>query len=186
MEVGGNVVEEELRESEAALEQCKGELKELEIEYRAWQLLQNTLREAEKSEATHLGEKLGEPLRTRFADLTGGRYTHIDVGTDLKTQGFALAGDLRPVSALSAGTQEQLSTLFRLCLAEALETAVVLDDHLSQTDSLKMQWFRDALDDVAQKAQVLVISCWPEHYKPAAGKLDTARQIDAAAVVERY
>src|SRR5690606_6517866 len=46
MEVGGNVVEEELREAEAALEQRKLELRELEIEYRAWQLLQNTLREA--------------------------------------------------------------------------------------------------------------------------------------------
>jgi len=186
MEVGGNVVEEELREAEAALEQRKDELKELEVEYRAWQLLQNTLREAEKSEATNLGDKLATPLRARFAELTGGRYTHIDVGTDLKTQGFTLAGDLRPVSALSAGTQEQLSTLFRLCLAEALQTAVVLDDHLAQTDSLKMQWFRGALDEVAQRAQILVISCWPEHYKLPLGKIDTARQIDAAAVVERY
>lgn len=186
MEVGGNVVEEELREAEAALEQRKDELKELELEYRAWQLLQNTLREAEKSETTNLGDKLATPLRARFAELTGGRYTHIDVGTDLKTQGFTLAGDLRPVSALSAGTQEQLSTLFRLCLAEALQTAVVLDDHLAQTDSLKMQWFRNALDEVAQRAQILVISCWPEHYKLPLGKVDTARQIDAAAVVERY
>ncbi|HEY6722751.1 MAG TPA: hypothetical protein VI197_01935 [Polyangiaceae bacterium] len=186
MEVGGNVVEEELGDAEAALEQRKLELRELEIEYRAWQLLQTTLRDAEESETTHLGEKLGGPLRTRFADLTRGRYTHVDVGTDLKTQGFTLAGDLRPVTALSAGTQEQLSTLFRLCLAEALQTAVVLDDHLSQTDSQKMQWFRDALDEVAQKAQVVVISCWPEHYKLPAGKVDTARKIDAEAVVERY
>src|SRR5690606_19997684 len=92
MEVGGNVVEEELREAEAALEQRKLELRELEIEYRAWQLLQNTLREAEQSETTHLGEKLGGPLRTRFADLTRNRYTHVDLGTDLKTHGFALAG----------------------------------------------------------------------------------------------
>src|SRR5690606_20172854 len=125
----------------------------------------------------------------RFADLTRNRYTHVDLGTDLKTHGFTLAGvagDLRPVTALSAGPQEQLSTLFRLCLAEALQTAVVLDDHLSQTDSQKMQWFRDALDEVAQKAQVVVISCWPEHYKLPAGKVDTARRIDAQAVVERY
>lgn len=186
IEVGGNVVEEELREAEEALDQRKRDFKELEIEFKSWKLLQDTLREAEKAQATHLGERLGAPLQTRFSDLTGGRYTHIDVGTDLATQGFTLAGDLRPVSALSAGTQEQLSTLFRLCLAEALETAVVLDDHLSQTDSHKMQWFRDALDEVSQKAQILVISCWPEHYQLPLGKVDTAKKIDAGQVVERY
>jgi uncharacterized protein YhaN len=186
MEVGGNVVEEELHDAMTALEQRKRELEELELEYGAWQLLQATLRDAEKSEATNLGEKLGGPLQSRFAQLTGGRYKHVDLGADLKTAGFTAAGDLRSVSALSAGTQEQLSTLFRLCLAEALRTTVVLDDHLSQTDSSKMRWFRDALDEVAAKSQVVVISCWPEHYQLPPGRVDTAKKIDAVAVVERY
>ena len=186
MEVGGNVVEEELHDALTALEQRKRELQELEVEYGAWQLLQTTLREAEKSEATNLGEKLGSPLQSRVAELTGGRYQHVDVGADLKTEGFTAAGDLRSISALSAGTQEQLSTLFRLCLAEALQTAVVLDDHLSQTDSSKMMWFRDALDQVATKSQVVVISCWPEHYQLPPGKVDIAKKIEVASVVERY
>lgn len=186
MEVGGNVVEEELHDASTALEQCKRELQELEVEYGAWQLLQTTLRDAEKSEATNLGEKLGGPLQSRFAQLTGGRYQHVDVDADLKTEGFTAAGDLRSVAALSSGTQEQLSTLFRLCLAEALQTTVVLDDHLSQTDSSKMLWFRDALDQVAMKSQIVVISCWPEHYQLPPGKVDTAKKIDASSVVERY
>lgn len=186
MEVGGNVVEEELQDARAALTLQKRELEELEVEYGAWQLLQITLREAEKAEATHLGERLGAPLQTRFSDLTDGRYARIHLGADLKTQGLIAAGELRDVGTLSAGTQEQLSTIFRLCLAEALETAVILDDHLSQTDSVKMQWFRAALDQVAQKTQVVVISCWPEHYQLPEGKVDTARKIDAVTVVERY
>jgi uncharacterized protein YhaN len=186
MEVGGNVVEEELREAEAALHSRKRQQQELELEFGAWQLLHETLRECEKSEAAHLGEKLGAPLQARFAALTGGRYTHLDLGADLKTEGFTAQGDLRPVTALSAGTQEQLSTLFRLCLAETLETAVVLDDHLSQTDSVKMLWFRNALDEVANRAQVVVISCWPEHYQLPKGQVDTANRIDAYRLVERY
>jgi uncharacterized protein YhaN len=79
-----------------------------------------------------------------------------------------------------------LSTLFRLCLAEALQTAVILDDHLSQTDSKKMQWFRAALQDVAAKSQVVVITCWPDHYRPPSNTIDTAWKIDASLVIERY
>lgn len=186
MEVGGDVVEEELREATHALAVLKRSQDELEVDYEAWQLLESTLRDAEKSEASNLGEMLGAPLQARFAELTGGRYAALDVGPDLRTTGFLAFGELRQVDTLSAGTQEQLSTLLRLCLAEALETAVILDDHLSQTDSKKMQWFRAALEDVSKKSQVIVITCWPEHYRPPANAIDTARKVDAAAVIERY
>jgi hypothetical protein len=186
MQVGGDVVEEELNEAMEALALRKGEFEDLEVEFGAWQLLETTLREAERAESTNLGEVLGSSLQSRFEQLTGGRYTRVGIDHDLKTKGFVAAGELRDVGALSAGTQEQLSTLFRLCLAEALGTAVILDDHLSQTDSQKMRWFRAALDEIANKSQVIVISCWPEHYQLPPNVVDTARKIDAAQVVERY
>jgi hypothetical protein len=40
----------------------------------------------------------------------------------------------RLVRLLSVGTRDQLSTLFRLTLAEELKTAVILDDQLTQTE----------------------------------------------------
>jgi DNA repair exonuclease SbcCD ATPase subunit len=186
LQVRGDVIVEEVTDATAALAQHKREREELEVEYGAWQLLEATLREAEKSEATNLGDRLAAPVQQRFSALTGGRYAKVEVGPDLRTAGFVAAGETRDVATLSAGTQEQLSTIFRLCLAEALQTAVILDDHLSQTDSQRMAWFRNALDEVAGKAQVIVISCWPEHYAQAAAAIDSGAGIDASAVIERY
>jgi hypothetical protein len=206
-QVGGDVVEEQVSEASAALRLLQDHERELELEYGGWLALHEALRSAESHQAQDLGDALGSPIQERFAALTGGRYTKVAVGSDLRTGGFELAGELRSVNSLSQGTLEQLSALFRLCLAERLQSAVILDDHLSQTDSQKMLWFQNALQSVARRTQIVVITCWPEHYgvQPEGDSLqtlntnrgrrtptdtDTAapllRVVDLRRVIERY
>jgi hypothetical protein len=53
------------------------------------------------------------------------------------------------LEVLSVGTREQLATLLRLAIAEQLRSAIVLDDHLVQTDATRLAWFRQTLRSAA-------------------------------------
>jgi uncharacterized protein YhaN len=77
------------------------------------------------------------------------------------------AGALRPTGLLSVGTREQLSTLFRLSLAEDPRAAIVLDDQLVQSDVHRMERFRTLLYDKAQAFQIIVMTCRPQDYFPS-------------------
>jgi uncharacterized protein YhaN len=167
---------------------------DLENDYAAWELLRNTLREAEQEEGVHLGRALGDPIARRFSDLTDRRYGSLSLGPDLETHGISAAGDARLVSALSVGTRDQLSTIFRLSLAEQLETAIMLDDQLTQSDTQRMAWLRDLIRQLAAKIQILVLTARPGDYLLAAElkpgkKTESAasfvRSIDLAHVIER-
>jgi uncharacterized protein YhaN len=65
---------------------------------------------------------------------------------------------------MSVGTREQLSTLYRLSLAEYLKTTVVLDDQLVQSDDTRMDWFRALLVEKARNFQIIVFTCRPDDY----------------------
>jgi hypothetical protein len=65
------------------------------------------------------------------------------------------------------GTREQLSTLYRLALAEYLSTTVVLDDQLVQSDGTRMDWFRALLAEKAHNFQIVVFTCRPGDYLTA-------------------
>ena len=65
---------------------------------------------------------------------------------------------------LSVGTQEQIALLLRLSIAEALDTFIVLDDQLTQSDPARMTWMRNLLEAAAARIQVVVMTCHPEHY----------------------
>jgi len=67
---------------------------------------------------------------------------------------------------MSVGTREQLSTLYRLSLAEYLKTTVVLDDQLVQSDDTRMDWFRALLVEKARNFQIVVFTCRPVDYVP--------------------
>ncbi|MCH9687618.1 MAG: hypothetical protein K0V04_39675, partial [Deltaproteobacteria bacterium] len=185
--VGGAVAREEAGRIDHALETAKQAERDLELDYEAWRMLTETLREAETAEGRHLGEVLGEPVHDRFAALTEGRYGALSLGRDLQAQGLEVAGDLRDVTRLSEGVQEQLATILRLAIAEQLGTALVLDDHLVQTDPSRVAWFREVLREVSDRVQVVVLTCRPEDYtsadeRPAPG--DASRQTDGMLAVD--
>ena len=168
--------------------------RDLEIDYDAWALLRETLLEAEQEEGVHLGRVLGGPIIQRFSDLTDGRYGTLALGPDLETDTISVAGEGRFVAALSVGTRDQLSMIFRLTLAEQLRSTVVLDDQLTQSDAQRMVWLRNLIRQTAAKIQILVFTCRPADYlTPVEFKatrkpehFSTAvRSVDLAQVIER-
>jgi uncharacterized protein YhaN len=196
-QVGGAVVREQKQEIDRALQIALEREHEVEVEYDAWKLLEETLREVENTDGAHLGKALSGPVGARFRQLTGDRYGGLQIGPHLETEGLEAAGQIRPFDALSVGTKDQLATLFRLCLAEHLQSAVVLDDHLSQSDPDRIQWFRDLLRSTGQTIQVVLLTCRPQDYllpeelpvgdeiirDRAAGSL---RAVDLARAIHRY
>jgi uncharacterized protein YhaN len=66
---------------------------------------------------------------------------------------------VRSTKLISVGTREQLSTLYRLSLAEYLCTTVVLNDQLVQSDDTRMDWFHALLAEKAHSLQIVVFTC---------------------------
>lgn len=196
-QVGGAVVREQKEEVDRALAIALEKEHRVEVEYEAWKLLAATLRDVENSDGVHLGKALAAPLGERFRELTGNRYGNLSIGQHLDAEGIEAAGQVRPFDALSAGTRDQLATLFRLCIAEQLCTAIVLDDHLTQSDVDKLGTFRDLLRRAGQQIQVVLLTCRPGDYLlaeevPGEGAtfLDRAagslRAIDLGRAIRRY
>jgi hypothetical protein len=160
--VGGAVVRERQRDLDQAIERARGKERDLEVEYEGWKLLVETLRDCETTEGAHLGRALAGPVSQRFQQLTGGRYGKLELGPHLQTTGLEVGGEIREIDALSSGTQDQLATLIRLCIAEQLGSMLLLDDQLSQSDPARVGWFNDVLRSAAQRVQVILITCRPE------------------------
>ena len=163
-QVGGQYIQERAEQAREAVVAIGDRERELHLDYRAWQLLLKTLGEAEKEDAVHLGNALVQPVSERMAALTGGRYGEVAIGPQLEAAGIQTAGDERKFDVLSVGTQEQIALLLRLSIAEALDTFIVLDDQLTQSDPARMTWMRNLLEAAAGRIQVVVMTCHPEHY----------------------
>jgi len=188
--VGGEVARQRFDAAQEALKTAREKERQQEMDYAAWNLLRETLLQAEQEEGLHLGRALGGPIAQRFGELTDQRYGKLALGPDLETQAISAAGDARPVSALSVGTRDQLSTIFRLSLAEQLHSAVLLDDQLTQSDAQRMAWVRDLIRSLANSIQILVFTCRPGDYllageMKAGKKAEGIRSINLAQVVER-
>ena len=144
-QVGGAVARERLRDASEAFELAERQERETEAEYEAWRLLLDQMKEADAAQASNLGQALVPAIAGRFQELTQRRYQTVQLTAQLGTEGIMVAGALRPTSLISVGTREQLSTLYRLSLAEYLSTTIVLDDQLVQSDDNRMDWFRALL-----------------------------------------
>lgn len=196
-QVGGSVVRERLAEIGQVIERAKEREREVEVEYEAWRLLHDTLRDAESTESSHLGRALAGPVGARFRQLTGDRYGDVEFGAQLEAGGIYVAGGLREISALSAGTQDQLATLLRVCIAQQLRSAIVLDDHLTHSDPSRVALFNSMLREAAESVQIILISCRPEevlavdelcgpgqpHRVSADGRVHA---VDLATVIKRF
>jgi len=158
------VARERLRDAIEAFELAECQEKETEADYEAWKLLLEQMKEADAAQASNLGQALVPAIAARFQELTEQRYQTVQLTAQLGTEGVMISGALRPTAQLSVGTREQLSTLYRLALAEYLHTVVVLDDQLVQSDNTRMDWFRALLTEKAQTFQIVVFTCRPGDY----------------------
>lgn len=165
--IGGAVARERLSEATEALEQAERREKEIEADSEAWKLLLEQMKEADAAQASNLGMALTPAVADRFTALTRERYQNVKLNAQLGTEGVVLAGAVRSAFSLSLGTRDQLSTIFRLSLAEYLRTAVVLDDQLVQSDGPRMQWFQELLYEKAKLFQIIVLTCRPGDYLPS-------------------
>ena len=100
-----------------------------------------------------------------------------------RRRGIELGSVPRGHDSLSVGTQEQLATLLRLAIAEALESFLVLDDQLTQSDAQRMDWLRDALERTSRNIQIVVFTCRPENYSETATASDVGSEADARSRV---
>ncbi|MDX2012284.1 MAG: AAA family ATPase [Myxococcaceae bacterium] len=166
--IAGPSVKERHAQLTEALAVAKQKEQQVELDARAWQVLRDTLREAENAQTAHLGQALTGPLSTRFSQLTGGRYGTVRIDPHLQVEGLsvraAATGEDDVVAALSVGTKDQLATLLRLVLAKQLGMPLVLDDHLVHTDTTRLKWFRALLNETALETQVLVFTCREQDY----------------------
>jgi hypothetical protein len=163
-QVGGAVARERLRDATEAFDLATRQEREIEAEYEAWKLLLEHMKEADAAQASNLGQVLGPAIAGRFQELTRRRYETVQLTAQLATEGIMASGAMRPTEQISVGTREQLSTLYRLSLAEYLGSTIVLDDQLVQSDDDRMDWFRAMLTEKARNFQILVFTCRPDDY----------------------
>jgi len=163
-QVGGAVAREQLRDATEAFGLAESQEREIEEEYEAWKLLLEQMKEADAAQASNLGQVLVPAIAGRFQELTQRRYEAVQLTAQLATEGIVVSGALRLAAQLSVGTREQLSTLYRLSLAEYLRTVIVLDDQLVQSDGNRMDWFRALLNEKARSFQIVVFTCRPTDY----------------------
>jgi hypothetical protein len=163
-QVGGAVARERLRDATEAFELAERHEREIEEDYDAWKLLLEQMKEADSSQASNLGQALAPAIAGLFQTLTQRRYDSVHLSAQLGTEGVLFGGAARPPERLSVGTREQLSTLYRLALAEYLRATVVLDDQLVQSDDSRMDWFRTLLNEKARTFQIIVLTCRPGDY----------------------
>jgi hypothetical protein len=163
-QVGGAVARERLRDAVEAFELAENNEREIEADYEAWLLLLEQMKQADLAQASNLGQTLAPAIAGRFEALTQQRYENIRLGAQLGTEGVVVGGTTRSTERISIGTRDQLSTLYRLAMAEYLDTTVVLDDQLVQSDETRMDWFRSLLVEKAQNFQIVVFTCRPGDY----------------------
>jgi DNA repair exonuclease SbcCD ATPase subunit len=163
-QVGGAVARERLRDATEAFDLAQQQEREIEADYEAWKLLLDQMKEADAAQASNLGQVIAPAIAKGFQDLTDRRYETVRLTATLGTEGIVVAGSVRPSERMSVGTREQLSTLYRLSLAEYLKTTLVLDDQLVQSDESRMDWFRTLLKEKSRNFQIIVFTCRPRDY----------------------
>ena len=178
-QVGGAVARERLRDATEAFELAERQEREIEAEYEAWRLLLDQMKEADAAQASNLGQALIPAIAGRFQELTNRRYQTVQLTGQLATEGIVVSGALRSPDQISVGTREQLSTLYRLSLAEYLSTTIVLDDQLVQSDDSRMDWFRALLDEKAHNFQIVVLTCRPGDYLTASALVPKGAAVHA-------
>ena len=176
-QVGGAVARERLRDATEAFELAQRQERDIEADYEAWKLLLDQMKQADAAQASNLGQALAPAIAGRFQVLTQRRYDAVQLSAQLGTEGVVVGGAARPPSRLSVGTREQLSTLYRLSLAEYLQTTLVLDDQLVQSDDSRMDWFRALLNEKAHIFQIIVFTCRPGDYLAATSMVPNGSRI---------
>jgi uncharacterized protein YhaN len=176
-QVGGAVARERLRDATEAFELAQRQERDIEADYEAWKLLLDQMKQANAPQASNLGQALAPAIAGRFQFLTQRRYDAVQLSAPTRDRRSCGWWNGQTASRLSVGTREQLSTLYRLSLAEYLQTTLVLDDQLVQSDDSRMDWFRALLNEKAHIFQIIVFTCRPGDYLAATSMVPNGSRI---------
>jgi len=141
----------------------------VETDANATRLLWESFQAARKELDRDIVAPLRQRLSARIQSLTQSRYQEVCMQHDFKAESLLTAhGVTAPLPDLSFGTREQLAFLSRLCLAEMLSekerSLVVFDDNLVHTDPKRLKLACAMLEEAAETAQILLLSCHPERF----------------------
>ena len=137
------VSREDLLDAEEHLAQINERLEREKERLEVYELAQEMLQEARERTLVRAQDEIGPRASEYFGELTGGRYTHVDVDADLNvkvTSTHKSDGSIYP-SELSMGTQDQLYLALRLAIMGLLfpdtKPPVFLDDPFVKFDPLR-------------------------------------------------
>jgi DNA repair exonuclease SbcCD ATPase subunit len=150
------------------------ELKQEYVTISALRSLLALLQQEKERQEKNVVEPVQQEISRAFLELTGERYGEIELDNTFMTlQAKARTYDdsLTPVSvdALSTGTQEQLSFLFRYViatyLAEREPQIMVLDDSFVNSDKMRMGTLLSFIEKAADRVQFLIFTCNVDDYE---------------------
>ncbi|KPF60333.1 hypothetical protein D621_02105 [beta proteobacterium AAP51] len=169
---GADGLEETLERERSTLARAQRRAAELQARAEALQFLLQRL-EARRQALT---QRLQAPLQQRLAHYLPLLLPAASLAVDERLVPGALSrpGARGPETAaletLSFGAREQMGVIARLAYADLLQAAgrptlLVLDDALVHSDAERLAAMKRVLFDAAQRHQVLLFTCHPEHWR---------------------
>ncbi|MYK82138.1 MAG: AAA family ATPase [Gammaproteobacteria bacterium] len=173
--LGQQGLAEQLEEKRGELNVAQSDLARTEADAKAWKLLLETLREAEReAKEAFLG-----PVRDRLQPYLQMLFpeTELRLGEDDLEIVSLRRGEVEErFNALSIGAREQVAVLTRLALADLLRekdkpVTLILDDPLVNSDDKRFRRMMLALRKAASSLQILILTCHEARYETLGAKM---------------
>jgi len=191
-----NLEQEKIQKNSLQIERAKREgqapdqsLEELQLQFEQADLLfqvnvrkgraiaklkQTTEQLVEKTDTnTYAG--LEEDIASYIAIITDNRYTQITMEESIPKGFVRNDGKLIPAELLSTGTKDVLGLAARLSIAKHFlgnaHGFVAMDDPLVDLDPTRQRKAVEVLQEFAEKKQVIVFTCHPQHAEMLGGNL---------------
>lgn len=155
-------------------------------EIAATKLLYETLAEQRQAVMRSVLRPISQRASRILQRITGPRFEEVHFDETLLPSGVAHehADDPVLLSHISGGEQEQVHFAVRMALADAAfrdgRQLVVLDDVFTYTDASRLSRIAMILDEIADRFQIVLLTCHPERYRglPSATFFDLERLAD--------
>ena len=173
--LGQRGLAEQLEEKRRELNVARSDLERVEADAKAWKLLLETLREAEREAKETFLEPVRERLRPYLQMLFP--ETELRLGEeDFEIVSLRRGEVEEPFATLSIGAREQIAVLTRLALADLLRekdkpVALILDDPLVNSDDERFRRMALALRKAASSLQILILTCHESRYEKLGAKI---------------
>lgn len=158
-------------EAESQLASLKDEMADLTRKAGAARTLWEVLTKHHTAAQEKYAGPLEDALRELGAPVFGPDFD-VEVSSDLQIVSRSDGQTNVPFESLSAGAREQLSVLGRLAAATLVDekgAPLILDDTLGFSDPGRLESLGQVFSDVADKAQVVILTCQPDRYDSAEG-----------------